>query len=208
VIEEIVHIDKREVILTEAERLFAAENFDNVSVRDIARAAGVNVAMISYYFGSKEKLFEALVTKRIEASVGSLKEIAESDRTVLEKLDLVVEFYVSKFFSHRDFQRMMCREMSLSTRPDFKDFFLSKVKLNKEHTQGIIKQGMKEGVFAISDMEMVIFSIFSTLNNIIGSPHYCYKMFNLHEEQELYSRAFQQRLIHHFRAMIRIHLKH
>ena len=46
-------------ILIEAEKLFSEQDFDAVSVRDIAKEANVNIAMISYYFGSKEKLFEA-----------------------------------------------------------------------------------------------------------------------------------------------------
>ncbi|MES1161400.1 MAG: TetR family transcriptional regulator, partial [Bacteroidota bacterium] len=48
--------DKREHILIVAEELFGENGFDGTSVRDIAHKAGVNLAMISYYFGSKEKL--------------------------------------------------------------------------------------------------------------------------------------------------------
>ena len=58
--------DKREHILIEAEKLFGERGFDGTSVRDIAQSAGVNLAMISYYFGSKEKLLEALVVFRAE----------------------------------------------------------------------------------------------------------------------------------------------
>jgi AcrR family transcriptional regulator len=51
--------DKQIQIIDIAERLFAERGFDGTSVRDIADEAGINVAMISYYFGSKEKLMEA-----------------------------------------------------------------------------------------------------------------------------------------------------
>lgn len=44
---------KREIILREAAKLFAERSPDAVGIRDIADAAGVNSAMISYYFGSK-----------------------------------------------------------------------------------------------------------------------------------------------------------
>ena len=43
-----------------AETLFAAKGFNGTSVLDISETAGVNLAMISYYFGSKKKLFEAM----------------------------------------------------------------------------------------------------------------------------------------------------
>jgi AcrR family transcriptional regulator len=46
----------RERIFCTAERLFAERGFDRVSLRDITAAAGVNLASVSYYFGSKDGL--------------------------------------------------------------------------------------------------------------------------------------------------------
>ncbi len=51
-------------IIQVAERLFAAKGFSGTSIRDIAHEADINVSMISYYFGSKEKLIEALFEVR------------------------------------------------------------------------------------------------------------------------------------------------
>ena len=47
---------KQTQLLDTAETLFSQKGFDGTSVRDIAEAAGINTAMISYYFGSKEAL--------------------------------------------------------------------------------------------------------------------------------------------------------
>ncbi|HSU49009.1 MAG TPA: TetR family transcriptional regulator, partial [Segetibacter sp.] len=58
--------EKQGQIIATAERLFSNKGFDGTSVRDIADEAGVNIAMISYYFGSKEKLMEALFERRSE----------------------------------------------------------------------------------------------------------------------------------------------
>lgn len=57
----------RDRLLDEAEKLFAEHGFDGVSVRDITRAAGVDVALANYHFGSKEKLFDAVFQRRAEA---------------------------------------------------------------------------------------------------------------------------------------------
>lgn len=57
----------RERLLDEAERLFAHHGFDGVSIRDITKAAGVDVALASYHFGAKEKLFDAVFQRRAEA---------------------------------------------------------------------------------------------------------------------------------------------
>ncbi|MHC4507423.1 MAG: CerR family C-terminal domain-containing protein [Planctomycetota bacterium] len=48
----------RDRLLDVAEKLFSERGFDGTSVRDLAGAAGCNVASVNYYFGGKEKLYE------------------------------------------------------------------------------------------------------------------------------------------------------
>lgn len=57
---------KRDQILNAAEKLFARKGFHGVSVREIARAASVDVALISYHVGKKNELFEAVMLRRAE----------------------------------------------------------------------------------------------------------------------------------------------
>ena len=54
-------IDKKEHIMEVAVTLFSEKGYEGTSIRDLAHAADVNIAMINYYFGSKEKLFVALL---------------------------------------------------------------------------------------------------------------------------------------------------
>jgi AcrR family transcriptional regulator len=54
----------RDRLLNEAEKLFADHGFDGVSVRDITKAAGVDVALANYHFGSKLQLFDAVFQRR------------------------------------------------------------------------------------------------------------------------------------------------
>lgn len=56
----------RDRLLDEAEKLFARHGFDGVSVRDITRAAGVDVALANYHFGAKLNLFDAVFQRRAE----------------------------------------------------------------------------------------------------------------------------------------------
>lgn len=56
----------RDRILDSAELLFAEKGFHAVSVRDITTAAGVDVALVNYHFGSKQLLFEEVFMRRAE----------------------------------------------------------------------------------------------------------------------------------------------
>jgi AcrR family transcriptional regulator len=59
--------DTPELILDAAEAVFADSGFNGATTRAIAEAAGVNPALIHYYFKSKEQLFEAVFARRSEA---------------------------------------------------------------------------------------------------------------------------------------------
>lgn len=56
-----------ERILDAAEKLFADFGFDGVSLRQITREAGVELALANYHFGPKLELFRAVVRRRAEA---------------------------------------------------------------------------------------------------------------------------------------------
>jgi AcrR family transcriptional regulator len=70
--------DKKQTILDTAEKLFAQYGYDPTSTREIAEKSGVNVAMISYYFGSKENLLKAIITRYGDAVLQALKKSLKS----------------------------------------------------------------------------------------------------------------------------------
>src|SRR5215831_12858799 len=53
-------------ILDTAEALFMEHGFEATGLRSITAAAGVNLAAVNYHFGSKEELFETVLTRRLD----------------------------------------------------------------------------------------------------------------------------------------------
>ena len=123
--------DKQVHILETAEKLFSAKGFDGTSVRDIAEEAGINIAMISYYFGSKEKLMQAI----FESRTGQLTEKIESllsneSLTPLEKLNVVVDDYVERIVSKERFYKLMICEQMMEKNVVINDLLFSLKKKN------------------------------------------------------------------------------
>ena len=58
--------DKRELILNAAEALFSRHGYDGVTLRAIAKEAGVDVALANYHFGPKRDLFDAVLMRRAQ----------------------------------------------------------------------------------------------------------------------------------------------
>jgi AcrR family transcriptional regulator len=87
----------RERILKEAERVFGALGFDGASMRQVAEAAGVPPALVSYHFGSKEGLYRAVFDRRVptvvEQRLAGLA-IAMSEPDLDRRLELVVKALV------------------------------------------------------------------------------------------------------------------
>ena len=72
--------EKQIHILDIAEELIAQKGFEGTSVRDISAKANINVAMISYYFGSKEKMMVNLYQYRVQKTGETF---AEFNRTIV-----------------------------------------------------------------------------------------------------------------------------
>ncbi len=58
--------DTRELILDASEDLFSKHGFYGVTIREVAREAGVDTALVHYYFGAKRALFDAVFLRRAE----------------------------------------------------------------------------------------------------------------------------------------------
>ena len=88
--------DCRANIIAAAIPLFAAKGLNGVSVRELARAAGENLSMISYYFGGKEGLYAAVLTEQF-AVLDKIEEIERTDIDTLQKFELYVRATVSRY---------------------------------------------------------------------------------------------------------------
>jgi AcrR family transcriptional regulator len=111
----------RDRLLDAAEELFSERGFDGTSVRDLAGAAGCNIASVNYYFGGKEKLYEEvwrrhLVSQR-DSRVASIDQVmAASDRT--PSLEELLRSFAYAFVgplvdqrAGRRFIKLMAREL-------------------------------------------------------------------------------------------------
>lgn len=80
-------------ILQAAEELFAKHGFAAVSVRDIATLAGVNKALVFYYYDSKAKLLDKVLEQYYESHAAAL-DLEEIEGTVRERLHALLNSYL------------------------------------------------------------------------------------------------------------------
>jgi AcrR family transcriptional regulator len=115
--------DRRLAILLAAERLFAQHGYHAVSIRQIAQAAGVPLALVGYYFGPKHELFHAI----FEHWQGTAQARLERLDTALHapeparSLERVVEAFVRPVLAQRAseegeyYAQLVARELGFQT---------------------------------------------------------------------------------------------
>jgi TetR/AcrR family transcriptional regulator len=81
-------------IFDAATELFLEKGVDRTSVRDIASKAGINLALMNYYFRSKENLFDAIFTMLVKNNTKELIKILDSDKPFNEKIHDYVGAYI------------------------------------------------------------------------------------------------------------------
>lgn len=83
-----------ENIIRSAKELFLKKGYRETTMRAIAKEADVNLAMLNYYFRSKENLFEIIFDDVFSSMSKNITPILLSDLTVLEKIERFVKVYI------------------------------------------------------------------------------------------------------------------
>lgn len=85
-----------EKIKKAALKLFTRKGYAATRTRDISEEAGINLALLNYYFRSKEKLFELLMAELLEQFFRGIVEIFNDEKTSLdEKMKMFVAQYTA-----------------------------------------------------------------------------------------------------------------
>jgi len=200
--------DKKTHIINAAVELFADKGFEGTSIRDIATRANVNLAMINYYFGSKEKLFECMVEQKAAYTKDILEEIVNNDKlTEFEKIDRIIDTYVTRLFSNRKFHRIIHHELMINERGVLQDAIIKLLTPNSFIIRNVIDAGIKKGTFKKVDSLLVVATIVGTINQVLLSKKFCNKCLNKEDEYVPYEDAkFKKRVSDHLKDLMRSYL--
>ena len=88
-------LSTEEQILVAAKEVFMRKGYAGTRMQEVADAAGINKAMLHYYYRSKEKLFRVILTEAMQIIEPMLVRAISSDKTVLEKLEDLVRGYLA-----------------------------------------------------------------------------------------------------------------
>jgi len=175
-------------IIEVAEKLFAAKGFSGTSIRDISQEADINVSMVSYYFGSKEKLIEALFTVRALEFRKRLESLLRNvDLSPFQQVNLMIDGVIDRLVEKQCFHNIVVREQLMTdSRTPVISLLLKDLKINNLRAmENIIHNGQKLGVFR-SDVDVLMLStaLFGTINQALSTKPFYRVMNNMEEVSE------------------------
>jgi AcrR family transcriptional regulator len=95
-----------------ATRVFIAKGFNGCTSREIAKEAGMNVALVNYYFKSKSHLFEIVIASVIEKFAESLFEVFKSELPLVSKVRVFIEKEYDFLGKHPEIASFLINELS------------------------------------------------------------------------------------------------
>jgi AcrR family transcriptional regulator len=106
-----------EKIRKSAEKEFMEKGFAGARIRDIAANAGINLALLNYYFRSKEKLYEQIMAQKIDKLFALiLPTLNDKTTSLLHKLHLIAEHYANMLTHEPNLPGFVLSEMQNNPR--------------------------------------------------------------------------------------------
>ncbi len=178
-------------ILAAAKKVFLTKGMAGARMQDIANEAGINKAMLHYYFRNKEKLFEVIFMDAAQKLFPRINLIIESEMPLFEKIERFCDEYISILIENpylpafvlnemnRDFEKFLSEVWGKNRLPRPQKFL---EQLEKEIKKGTIKK--------ISPVQLLMNLISLAIFPFVGKPMF---QFNLNIDDLQFRMIMEQR---------------
>ncbi len=165
-------ISTEEKIKEAARRIFQQKGYAATRTRDIAEEAGINMALLNYYFRSKEKLFEIVMAEGFNQLFFSLRTILNDAGTSLsQKIDAMVPAYIDMLVKNPNLPIFVLGEIQAHP-----ERFKAKLGINRKlvtgsDTFGQLQEQLKQiGMKDVNPFHFVLNMLSMTLFPFIAKP--------------------------------------
>ncbi|SDG57723.1 DNA-binding transcriptional regulator, AcrR family [Fontibacillus panacisegetis] len=149
--------DVKTRILLSAKRLFAKQGYEGTSVRQICEEANANIALVSYHFGGKEKVFEAIFEQFYPGSEEAFNQYEDELKNPVEGLTLIVREIVAFTINDKELSDIIQQELTLqSPRMETVQASLSPVWFKVKE---LLERGKEEGVFHFDSLTVAFLTV-------------------------------------------------
>ena len=161
-----MELTTEEKIIEAARKIFTQKGFSATRTRDIAEEAGINLALLNYYFRSKQNLFQIIIEEKFDILFGMIGPIlSDAHISLEEKIESLVTNYTNMLLENEDLPFFVLGEIKSN------EFIIKRVKQNAEIlSQPVIESQLKERGFTTSGFNFIMNIMSLTLFPFMSKP--------------------------------------
>ena len=153
-------------ILKAADKIFTQKGYAATRTRDIAEEAGTNLALLNYYFGSKEKLFKNVVQGKLKMLLGAMgPALSDGQISLEEKISLITENYTNLLLENEELPIFILNELTVN-----RELFAKITQNTRQIAQPVLEKQLKERCIKISATDLIINVLSMTLFPFVAKP--------------------------------------
>lgn len=195
--------EKKIKILDVAEKLFAEKGYEGTSIRNISKEAKINVAMVSYYFGSKESLLESLVLHKIFDLKNQLEYLSKENLQPFEKVNKLIDIYMDRISANKGIFRIMHFEINATKKRERFKIFTEIKRSTLTSVEKIITEGQEKGIFKKEVITpLLTTTIIGTFFHFDMNKNFYKEVFDLNTDQD-YDNYVKNNLTNHIKQTIK-----
>jgi AcrR family transcriptional regulator len=153
------HDGTKERLLAEARNLFARKGFSGVGVREITRAAHANLGAVTYHFGSKQGLYDAVLMTVGEDLASLVEAAAATPGNTTTRLQAIVRALFGFFREAPDTPLLILREIAAVGAPP--PALAPLIRRNLQAMDRVLREGRSRGEVGAVEPMLVAFSMIS-----------------------------------------------
>lgn len=159
-------ITSEEKIIRAADKLFTQKGYAATKTREIAEEAGTNLALLNYYYGSKENLYKKVVQEKFRILLSTLGPVLSDESISIEdKIQSVTANYTSLLLENEELPIFILNELTVN-RELFKDITQG----TRQISQPVIDKQLKERNIDISTANLIINTLSLTMFPFVAKP--------------------------------------
>ena len=185
----------RDDLLTAASELMCERDTLLVPIIDIAAKAGVNSALVKYYFGNKSGLMRALLHRDLAEAVTQLEALVEMDMRPTAKMRYHLSGLVNMYFKYPYLQRLLTATMRDETEEVRRTMIKSYIEPIHDAYKRMISEGVAAGEFQSVDYKFFYFIVIGACDQTFSSREVLNYMHGVDRIDDDIRRSYTEQMI-------------
>ncbi|MGL2966510.1 TetR/AcrR family transcriptional regulator [Flavobacterium sp. XGLA_31] len=157
--------DRKTEIITVAAKLFKEKGYSAVTMRDIAQAMDIKAASLYNHIKSKQEILVLIIVEIAEEFTRTMDDVVHSGENTIKKIEKIIQLHID--ITLRDANALACLNNDWMHLADTElAYFIKMREEYEENFRTIIQKGIADNEIKNLNLEVIIFSILSTLRTL------------------------------------------